>query len=85
MIFTALILFVGLLFQGLATILPDTALSTDIVSALNSVGYAINAFSYILPVSAIFNALLIVIGYEGIMWLYHATLWIWKKLPFIGK
>lgn len=85
MIIGALIALLGFLFDGLALVLPVGSLPVGIANALAQVGYALNDFTYILPVSDIFTALGIVIGYEGIIWGYHALLWFWKKLPFIGK
>ncbi len=74
------------IFTLLQAITPaSTSLPSGITSALTYVGVAVNSVSFIIPVDSLFTALGIVIGYEGIMWLFHGTLWVWKKIPIIGR
>jgi len=76
----------GALFVVLASVLPAAeGLPSAVSSALEYVGTAINSISYLVPVSSLFGALAVVIGYEAITWLFHGILWIWKKIPVFGK
>jgi len=69
----------------LHAVLPaSTALPEGISDALEYVGSAINSISFIIPVDALFGALVIVIGYEAAMWLFHGVLWVWHKIPILG-
>jgi len=70
----------------LNVVLPSSSsLPSALSDALEYVGTALNSVSYLLPVTALFASLAIVIGYEASIWLYHGILWTWKKIPFIGK
>jgi len=62
-----------------------TSLPTAISDSLADVGSSINAVSYLIPVGSLFGALFIVVGYEAVIWLFHAFMWVWKRIPFIGR
>jgi len=69
----------------LVLVLPVSSIPSWITDAIVSVSYYVNQMTYILPISTMFTVLAFVIAYEGIMWGWQAGLWIFKKLPFIGK
>lgn len=77
----------GSLFFGLliAALPESTALPSGITSAFSTVVEAINGLSYLIPVSSLFTALGIVVAYEAAVWLFFAGMWIWKRIPFIGR
>lgn len=74
------------LFSWIISALPDsTGLPEGFSSAVIYMFSAINSFSYIIPVGALFNAMIIVALYEGVVWTFFGILWVWKRIPFIGK
>lgn len=85
MILTLLINMVSFLFAGLETILPIGTLPSQFSDALNTVVYAVNGLSYLLPIGDIVTCLKIVVAYELIVWGYYGVLWLWKRVPFIGR
>jgi len=86
MISTFFIAIGGFVFTALATVLPASeGLPSGIQSALELVASSLNAIGYILPISALFTALGIIVSYEAAIWIYHGILWVWKKIPIIGR
>jgi len=74
------------LFSGLGSLLPTSeGLPTGVSDALIYVGEAINSISYLFPVTAIFGAVLIVATYQAAIWIFYGVLWVWSKIPIIGK
>jgi len=85
MILTFLINFASVAINGMANLLPVGGLPTWIGSALVAVASGLNAWSYLFPVNTILTVLTFVVLYETLVWGWHGVLWLWKKLPFIGK
>lgn len=86
MISTFFIMLGSIIFQILLGVLPaGTALPTQVSDALTYVMTALNSLTYILPVANIFYALFIIIAYEAVMWGFHAVVWVWKRIPIIGR
>lgn len=73
-------------FSWIISALPDsTGLPEGFSAALTYIFSAINAFSFIIPVDALFNSMIIVALYEGVVWTFFGILWVWKRVPFLGK
>lgn len=86
MITSVFIFFGAILFQTLAVLLPASeGLPSTISNALIYIASAVNSVSYIVPVSALFDSLLIVVTYQAAMWIFRGVVWIWNKTPIIGK
>jgi len=74
------------LFSVFGSVLPASeGLPASVSSALEFVGTSVNGISYLIPVGALFGALAMVIGYEAVIWIFHGILWVWKKIPIIGR
>lgn len=75
-----------LLFGWVLDLLPEsTGLPEGVESAFDTVFSAMNSISYIFPVDTAFTVVGIVIGYELIIWSFFAFMWVWKRIPFLGK
>jgi len=86
MITTFIILIGNTIFDLLLNVLPtSTALPQSLTDAINYISYSLNQVSYLIPVGHLFVALVIVLGFEAVMWGFFAFLWIWKRIPFLGK
>jgi hypothetical protein len=86
MIVTFLLTMAADFLTGLISILPSsTGLPSGISSALTYMIGAINSMSYIINVSALFGALVVVVGFEAGLWAIHAVQWIYKRIPFLGR
>jgi len=72
-------------FNGILSVLPTTSLPDEVIAALQTVASSINAFSFIVPVSSIFAVVTFVLTFEVIWFSFFGFMWIWKRLPFIGK
>lgn len=73
-------------FSWILGILPDSeGLPEGISDAFELIFAALNAMSFIIPVSSLFTAITIVVSYELVMWAFFAFLWVWKRIPFLGK
>jgi len=76
----------GLLITALAAILPaSSGLPGAVVAAFTAIGAAVNNVSFLIPVGALFAAVAIVAGYEAVIWLWHGALWVWRRIPIIGR
>lgn len=73
-------------FSFLIGVLPDsTGLPQGLQDAFTLVFGAIQTVSYLIPVDSLFTALGIVVAYEVALWLFFGFLWVWKRIPFIGR
>jgi len=75
-----LTIFYGLL-NLLVGFLPTGNLPTQIVSALSYFFGVANLFSYVIPITTIFQAIVVVIAFDGIIMLWHFINWIIRKIP----
>lgn len=63
----------------------STGLPTDLTTTLVSLAGYINSFSFLFPVNTLFTVVVFVLTFETIWWGFFGLLWLWKRLPFIGK
>jgi len=76
----------GATFLGLITgVLPESNLPTEVTTALESVASALNSFSFLIPVTAIFSVVTFVLTFEIMWFAFWGLVWVYKRLPFIGK
>jgi hypothetical protein len=75
----------GLLALAGAIFPLSTGLDPNISSALISLAGFVNAFSYIFPVTTLFLAVGVILGFESLWWFFWGLIWVWKRIPFIGK
>lgn len=74
------------IFSWLIAALPDsTGLPEGFSNALIYIFSAVNSFSFLIPVDALFNSMIIVALYEGVIWTFFGILWVWKRIPWLGK
>ena len=86
MIITFLLQVAYTFINTLLRVLPNSSgLPSGMHDALTYIIGGINSFSYIIPVAALFAALGTVVLYEAGVWGFHAVMWVWKRLPFIGR
>lgn len=68
-----------------ATLPTASELPTGVSDSLSFVASAINAFAYIFPVSQLFSAVGVVLAFELIWWSFFGFIWIWKRIPILGR
>lgn len=86
MIITLLLTIAYQILSALTSVLPASeGLPTAVSDALAYVGTAINSVSYLIPVGSLFGALALVVTYEAAVWAFHGVMWVWKRIPFIGR
>lgn len=71
--------------QGWASL--TTGIATLPSALISAITYAINAsntLNYIIPTSALFGALGIVVAYEAAIWTFKGAVWVYRHIPFIG-
>jgi len=73
------------LLSGLVAVLPTASLPAAVLSAIETIGTSLNAFSFIVPVATIFAVFSFVLGFEILWFAFWGFVWIWKRLPIIGK
>jgi len=73
------------LFSGLLGVLPTSSLPDEVIQALQTVATSVNAFSFLIPVGSIFSVVLFVLTFEAIWFAFWGFIWLWKRLPFVGK
>jgi len=61
--------------------LPNGNLPAGIAQAFAYFSGIINAFSYIIPVATLFQALLVVVGFDLAILLWHFIQWVIRKIP----
>lgn len=67
-------------------VLPlSEGLPADIESTLISIASYINVFSYIFPVGSLFSAVTVVLAFELLWWAFWGVMWIWKRIPILGR
>jgi len=72
--------FFGLL-NFLIGVLPVCELPSGFTSALSYFWGVVNAFSYVLPVGTLISALVIMLGFDLAVMLWHFTQWVIRKIP----
>jgi len=67
-------------------VLPTSSgLSSEITNSLISLSGYINAVSYLFPVGALLSAVSFIVSFEVIWFIFWGSIWVWKRIPFIGK
>jgi len=85
MIITILLQFAASFISGLQNLLSGGAsLDSHITSSITFILDSINGMSYLIPVSSLFSALAIVVGFEFVLWGFRGGVWIYRHIPFIG-
>jgi len=69
----------------LLSVLPAGQLPVAATNAILYFWSAINAFSYIFPVSTFLSVMLIAWLIDNTMLGFHLLMWLYKRIPFIGK
>lgn len=82
MIFTFLIQIFVFLFGFLLGLLPTGSLPSGFSDALAYFWGTMNAFSYLIPLDTIIQALVIVLGFDLVILLWHIIHWVIAKIPF---
>jgi len=83
MIFTLLLNFLYGVVLFLIGVLPVGSLPTAFSAALNYFWGILNAFSYIIPVETLLEALLIMLAFDLAVLLWHFIQWVIRKIPFM--
>jgi len=81
MIVTVLLNFLFGLLNFLVAALPVGNLPSGFTAALSYFWGVVNAFSYVLPVGTLISALLIMLGFDLAVMLWHFTQWVIRKIP----
>jgi len=72
-------------FSFLISFLPaGTTLPTGFSSSLSYITYAANTLNYIIPISALFVTLTVVLAVELAIWTFQGLMWVYRHIPFIG-
>lgn len=76
-----IVLFLGLLIAGLNALPDASSLSLPFVSSLSSIIQYMMTWNFLLPISELFSALLLVVAYEVFVWGWHVFLQVvrWVK------
>jgi len=69
--------FVGLL----VALLPTGSLPTSIATAFAYFVGVVNAFSYVVPIDTLIQAVLVVLAFDGALLLWRVINWIIRKIP----
>jgi len=86
MIFTGILNLAYAALTGIVSLLPvSTGLPAGISDAFLYIINAINSMSFIIPVGALFTALGIMVAFEFGLWTFFGLLWVWRRLPFVGR
>ncbi len=85
MILTFLILILTSTLTFIFSFLPVSSLPTGVSDSLNYISSALNQVTYLIPVDSLFTAIGIVVIYEASIWAFFGLMWIWKRIPFIGR
>jgi len=81
MISTFLLTLLNNFVTGILGFLPSGSLPQGLINAILYFWGALNAFSYIFPVSTLLAALLILLAFDGAVLLWHIIQWIIRKIP----
>jgi len=81
MIVTLILNFFELFLSGLVNLAPIGTLPPQIATAFAYFVGVVNAFSYVVPVSALFAAFAVVVGVDIAIVAWHFLNWIIRKIP----
>jgi len=70
-----------LVLSFLLGLLPEGTLPVSVSSSLTSIWGMVNAFSYLIALDTLIVVLVLVIGFDLIVLLWHIIQWIIRKVP----
>jgi len=67
--------------NGLIGLLPTGHLPIDITSAINYFWSLVNSFNFFIPVDTLLQAVLVVLVFDGTMFVWYGINWIIRRFP----
>lgn len=81
MIITLLLNIVWNFLHGLTLLLPTGHLPVAITTSFNYLWSLVNAFSFVIPVDTLLQAIAVVLAFDGAMMIWRFINWIIRKIP----
>jgi len=86
MIITALISLASVIIGLVISVFPtSTGLPTEVTAAITTLSGYVGILDPLVPISTLAQALSVILLYELTIFTFRGTLWVYSKIPFLGK
>lgn len=84
MIIRGLIIIIGSFISGLASLLPDVNLNSNILASVNNIAGWLGTANQFFPITTLLTIFAVLVSVEATILIYKSIMWIVRKIPGIS-